>query len=962
VAGVLEHSAADAAGGGFAFVGRQRELDLLLAAIRRPPAVVVVEGEAGIGKSRLAHEASTLLTNEGHRVLTGSCHPLREPFPYGPVVDALRKAGPWLPGTDRIPPTAGALAPLLPDLADRLPTPPPRPDDPPARRYQVVQAVRSFLEALGPTVLVVEDLHWADEATRDLLLLLARDLPEPLSLLLTHRSEGPPTATPALGAAYRRPPGTSGTTIRLGRLTPGDIDQLAAAAFGSHTPRGLGATLYQRSEGLPLVAEEDLLTLRESGRHLDHPDIADELRRAEVPHGLSEAVAERLDTLTDHGTAIVDAAAVLAVPADETLLARIAGLEPEQAAEGLTEALSASVLRETETGTYVFRHALAQQIVHTRIPGPRRARLHRRAVDILAARTPPPLVQIAHHTRAAGDRKGWFRRAEEAADHAFAVGDTGTAATMLHQILEQPDVEAESRSRAALALARTAGLGVDYETSAALLRRILADPRLAETTRGEIRLGLGLLMINNAGDSTGFAELERAAEELSSHPERAARAMIALALREDGDGAERAPAWMDRVERITRDSPDQAVRAAVRATRLSVMVRQGDPAVWDLMDALPRDCDDLEILRQTVRALHNVGESAIALGHDAHAARLLTQSSALARRAGAPVAECYSRIDLLRLDVNAGHWTGLEERFDALTAEYPEIAPPTAERALCLARLALARGQYAQALGLANSAAEQGRQLFEVNITLRVAAARAGAVLAQGDAAAARTIAEPALKVLRVADAWARPNSLIVLAVLAALAEGDLGAAQQLTDEFEPHLPGRDSPAATAELHYCRGLLAQDTDPARAAGHFGHSRRLLEEMGRPYEAALAAEAYGCALAKTDREAATGALTEALAAYARLGATAAAARCEHEMRELGLEQPAARGGRRYGNELSPRERQVAELLARDATNQDIAQTLFLSQRTAEKHVASVLKKLGTTRKSVHEVFPAGGPGR
>ncbi|WP_344589032.1 AAA family ATPase, partial [Kitasatospora paracochleata] len=282
---------------GFPFVGRRRELDLLLAAVRHPPAVVLVEGEAGIGKSRLVHEAGLVLSGQGGRVLTGSCQPLREPFPYGPVVDALRKAGDWLPAVG-VPPTAGALAPLLPDLAGRLPPPPAPVEDPHAGRHRLVQAVRSFLAALGPAVLVVEDLHWVDEATRDLLLLLARDLPDRLSLVLTYRPEDLPARTPVLGAAYRHPPGVSGTTVRLGALQVEDIDELATAALGHRAPRALGRVLLERSEGLPLVVEEDLLTLREQVRQQDWDEAVQRLHRSDAPQGLREAVTERLAGLS----------------------------------------------------------------------------------------------------------------------------------------------------------------------------------------------------------------------------------------------------------------------------------------------------------------------------------------------------------------------------------------------------------------------------------------------------------------------------------------------------------------------------------------------------------------------------------------------------------------------------------------------------------------------------------------
>ncbi|MFC9331031.1 AAA family ATPase, partial [Kitasatospora sp. NPDC057015] len=93
-------------GRGFGLVGRRRELDLLLAALKVPPAVVLVEGEPGIGKSRLVQEATTVLAGNGKRVVAGLCHPLREPLPFGPVLDALRDTADWLPPPDRLNPQA----------------------------------------------------------------------------------------------------------------------------------------------------------------------------------------------------------------------------------------------------------------------------------------------------------------------------------------------------------------------------------------------------------------------------------------------------------------------------------------------------------------------------------------------------------------------------------------------------------------------------------------------------------------------------------------------------------------------------------------------------------------------------------------------------------------------------------------------------------------------------------------
>ncbi|WP_431045883.1 ATP-binding protein [Streptomyces sp. P1-3] len=948
--------AAAATGGTFRFVGRQREFDLLLTALSHPPAVVLVEGEAGIGKSRLVREAVRAAADR--RVLTGFCHPLREPFPFGPVVDALRKAGRWLPPSGRVPPTAGALAPLLPDLADRLPPPPPRPEDAHSQRHQLVQAVRSFLEALGPAVLVVEDLHWVDDATRELLLLIARDLPEQLSLVLTYRAEDLPVDAPLLGAAYRRPPGTGGTTIRLDPLSEQDVRDLAGAVLGPRATPALGHALYHRSEGLPLVAEEDLITLCEQGQLLSGgDDLTAGLERAGVPRSLREAVTERLAALSPAGAAIVDAACVLAVPAPEPLLTGVAGLEADAGAKGLTEALRSSLLRETGSGRYVFRHVLAQQAAYQHIPGPQRTRLHRRAVEALAAQSPPPLVQIAHHTHALGDHAAWLRQAEAAADQAIALGDQGTAAALLHQILDQPRLDADLRSRAALALARIAVNGVDHAANAAILRRILADPQLPAATRGDIRLTLGIIMISQVGDRAGFRRLEEAVEELGSRPERAARAMAALAMNEQNGASDHAWTWLDRAEDTIRDSRNDAIRATVRATRLTLLARDGDARVWALLDGLPRRADDADVLRQTVRALYNVGEIAIELGHGRRAAALLEESRELARRAGIPYLECYSRIALLRLAGLAGHWTDLERRFGALGDEFPDIRMATAEQAMVNARLAAARGQYARALEWLDAAAASGERESQVTMACRAAAEIAAIRLAEGAPEAAFATTLPAVAALRRAGAWARATGLVPVAVEAALARGDREAAGRLAEDAENGLRGRDAPGAVAELHLARGLLRGE-DAEAAAEEFGYAREMWRQIGRPYETARAAERQGRALGRSHLDTVAEHLTRAADAYERLGATSDAARCQRTLRELGLARPSPRGRRGYGDQLSPRERQVAELLARGATNQDIAQALFLSPRTIEQHVAHVLKKLGVTRRHVRDALSGG----
>ncbi|MFE2554869.1 helix-turn-helix transcriptional regulator [Streptomyces sp. NPDC059352] len=946
-------------GRGFAWVGRGRELDLMLAALEIPPAVVLVEGEPGVGKSRLVQEADKALTGRGVRVVTGLCHPLREPLPFGPVLDALHGTADWLPPPERLNPQAGALAPLMPALAHRLPTPPPPPEDARAGRFQLMGAVRSLLDAVGPLVLVIEDLHWADEATRELLLLLARDLPRALGLVLTYRREDLPAGVPLLGAPYRRPPGTSGAEIHLTPLSEDQVHDLAAAVLGPRASTALSRTLFERSAGLPLVVEEDLLTLtdrtrdtRPGPRRGTPVDDISVLVDAAVPRSLREAVTARMAGLSESAVAVVEAAAVLAVPASRNLLTEVAELDPDLAGQALTEALRAAVLREAGPGLYAFRHALAHQAVYHEIPGPHRVDLHQRAVRVLWTTQRPPLVQIAHHTRALGDIPAWLRQAEAAADQAIALGDEGTATTLLHEILAQPRLEGDLRTRCALALARTARNGIDYTITTTALRGILSDPQLPTAARGEIRLTLGLLMFNLARDAAGPHELEQAAEELATRPELAARAMVALAMAHQRSPQE-ARAWMDRAEQVIRDSPDHAARAAVRATRLSLMASAGDRGVWDLVDQLPRHDPDPEVLRQTSRALFNVGDTALGAGYDTRAAALLGESLDLARRLGTlVVVECLGAIDLLRLDWLAGRWENLEAEHAALTAQYPDMAGAAYDAHLTSGCLAAARGQWTRALDQLGRAADIGEAATEAEWKLRAAAGIVQVHLARDQAQDAWATITPALRLLRTAACWTVAGALVPLAVQAALASGHHQVARDLVSEAQQALDGVDAPAAHAETSIARGLLLQhDGDPTSAADLFDRARLTFQAIGRPHHTARALEQTARALASAEPHTAARQFTEAAAVNTALGATADAARCQQALRELGLDRPAPRGRRSYGDRLSPREAQVARLLATGATNKDIAQALSLSPRTVEQHVAGALRKLHTTRDDI-----------
>ncbi|MFD5921759.1 ATP-binding protein [Kitasatospora sp. NPDC058201] len=933
--------------GGCAFAGREREMRELLGAVGAGrPAVVLVEGEAGVGKSRLVAEASAVLRAQGLRVLAGGCHPLREPLAYGPVVDALRRVGPWLPSVERLDVSAGALAPLLPDLAGALPEPLPEP--PPgssrsgAHRFRIAAGVRTLLEAIAPAVLVVEDVHWADEATRELLLLLARDMPADAALVLTYRAEDLPGGGPVLGAAFRRSPGTGGAEIRLGPLGEPELRAMAREVLGDEPAPALVRTLLERSGGLPLVIEEDLVTLAGSPRGTD-------LAVLRVPRSLGEVLAERRARLGPQAAVLVDAAAVLAVPAGQALLAEAAGLDEERGEAALLEALGGAVLRQVGPDSYGFGHALAREAVYGSLPGPVRNRVHRRVLEVLQAQDPAPLVQIAHHTRASGDRAAWLSRAQAAADQASAVGDHGTAATLLQEILDQPGLTSEQLTRAAMALALAAHFRTDRTASLAGLRRIMLLPGLPTAARGRIRAAVATALIYDEGDPGSEEELLTALSEVEeSDPVSTARTLALLGLSRTGRfSLAEQRAMVERGLALPAAGEDHYAQSLLHLARFSQQCVAADPAAAELVAALPRESDDVRVLQGTVLFLGTGAVDALAVGNDARAAAALAEESAMAARTHMRMMDPYSHSFQVMLDWQAGRWNEAERGLESFHERYPDS--PLAEGGL----LATVRGLIAAARGrTAQAATAFGQVLAREGLHLEALGAAAGAArlhLNRGDPHAAwRALTDPHdfLAFLDRKEAWAHAWDLVPTAVEILLALDRTDEAEALTTRHTTGTEGRDAPGAVAEHHLCHGLLLQAHDPDAAMTAFDLAAARWTAIGRPYPAALATER--AARTRTDLDDVSTRLTAPITTFEHLGATSDAARCHRTLRELGKATSNPRGRAGYGDRLSPREEQIRDLLTTGATNKDIAAALFLSTRTVENHVARVLAKLRTTR--------------
>src|SRR5579875_1986174 len=210
-------------------VGREAESGQLATALAGSGALVLVEGEAGIGKSRLVREFLSSGVGHGHMALVAACPPLHQPFTLGPLVDALRQAADGVAGL-RLSPLAGTLRPLLPEWVD-LPAAPEPMQDAGASRHRLFRALAELLGRLGVSVLVVEDAHWADEVTLEFLLFVAAGPPQRLNLVVTYRPDEV-TAVPLLRRLSSRLPAGRGTRITLRPLDVPATASLVSSMLG----------------------------------------------------------------------------------------------------------------------------------------------------------------------------------------------------------------------------------------------------------------------------------------------------------------------------------------------------------------------------------------------------------------------------------------------------------------------------------------------------------------------------------------------------------------------------------------------------------------------------------------------------------------------------------------------------------------------------------------------------------
>jgi DNA-binding CsgD family transcriptional regulator/tetratricopeptide (TPR) repeat protein len=831
--------------------------------------VVLVAGEAGIGKSTLVRRFTEREAAQA-RCLLGACDPLLTPRALGPLHDIARQTG-------------GRLAELL---ASGSP------------REAVFAALLDQLARPPRQVVVVEDAHWADEATLDLLVFLGRRLERtPAMLIVTYRDDEVGADHPLRGVLGALPQGV------VRRARPRPLSEAAVAELARRAGRP-ATGLRELTGGNPLLVTE-VLAAGDTG----------------VPMTVRDLVLARLAGLPADARAVVRLVAVVPTRAELWLLE--GALAPAPSA---VEACVATGLLVVDSETVGFRHELLRQAVEGSLSTLARRDLNRRVLAALtgAADRQVDLARLVHHAREAGDTVAVLRYAPEAARQAAAVAAHREAVGHYRAVLPRAGrlptpVRAELLERYSVEsyLSGLSGEAVSARQAAVELREVAGDQeRLGETLRWLSRLHWwdGNRRAAEAAAARALAALEplEPGHQLAmAYSNQAQLDMLAQRM-------EAAMRWAGRAIELARRLDDQETLSHALTNIGSARLQGGDPrGRIDLEEAF-QVAVDAGLDDHAARAVGNLATVSAELRDDGHALQDLDRALAFvqARELSGWVQHVLGHRARVRLD--RGDWAGAEQDARAALAE-PVKGGARAVDALVPLGLLQARRGDPDAAATLQEATERAFASGELQWVAPVAAARAEHAWLHGDDhRAAEEAARSFEQAAQAAHRWFAGELAVWLRVAGA-----------------PVRP----PAVLAEPH--RLLLAGDwrgaADAWRALGH-------------PYQRALA-------LAGGDQDEA---LLEALALLDGLGARQTARRVRRQLRRRGhrrVPRGPTRATAANPAGLTSRQVEVLGLLAEGLTDAEIAGRLSLSTKTVGHHVSALLAKLEVA--SRHQAAAAAG---
>ena len=923
-----------------ALIGRDIELAALVRLVNEVAggngATVLIEGELGIGKSMLVRTALADAASKACRTFWGAGDELGQALPLLPLLEALEVRGPSVYS-----PRQNTIVRLL-----RGEVAAERGTDVSAAVAEQLLALIAEQSEVQPTILVVDDLQWTDQATVALLGRLIRSMRQ-LPLLLIGMMRPVPQREDLM--ALRRALGDD-ARIQLTGLPDSAVAELVAALAGGDPDDKL-LKLADGAAGNPLWVTELIAALaRSSGLEITESGRA-ELTSYRAPRSLSAAIADRLGFVGGAAREVLRAAALLGVDFAVRDLAIVLQRTVADLLPAVDESLAAGVLAETGKALG-FRHPMIRAALYDELPKALRAAWHRDAGRALAE-AGAPADRVARQLLAAlglpdGVTRGDFT---EPLDDWVLLWLTRTAGLLvgqapqvavdlLRQALASCPVASEQHDKLVGHLAEVLYRVGDAAAAEQVANRALADAVdpdfLADLhcTLAQCRMRLGrpaesVATLNRALETPGISRGHRArllALTARTHGslgevEKAGQVATAALTAASETGDTWAMGWALHVLTIVTAVQGQLIDALPLFDR-ALTVTRADPALTDL--------------RLLVQINHAVALGSLDRPREAIAAA--RQARHLADQVGTLVRLAQAHSALGQLLFDTGRWEEALAEVETLQEDLKEPAAACCDFGVAAA-ICFHRGEVVAARRNLDAAVPHAERLGS-RIIAPLALARSL------DCERAGALPE-ALAVLTVgfignSEELEEIEELLPDAVRLACETGDLDTADALAGHAASLAVDAEIPHRQANALHCRGLL--DSDGAqllRAAARY-------DDASRPLLRAKAFEAAArCFVEADDRVEARAAFTQAVEIYATLGAAADVARIQARFRAHGIRRgPRAkhRQVRSGWESLTPTEMKVADLVQSGLSNPEIATRLFLSKRTVATHVSHILKKL------------------
>jgi len=960
--------------------GRDRECAIgaaiLSEAAASRAALLLVSGEAGVGKSRLTQAIADTAQRMDFASLVGVCQEQDRDYPFAPFVDALRQ---WLhdAGADTVRPLLGeerhALVQILPELGGSEPAalPPLSPEQEKRRIFESLVTLLTRLCGERPLLLTLEDLHWADATTLELLRLLPRRLAHGrLLILATMRTDEPDSTLDHWLATLQR--NRLLTRLDLPPLAEPDVAQMVEALLQTRVSSAFVATINRRAEGNPFFVEEIVHAMADGGPM--YASGGQMNATGSIPASVAEAVGQRLDGLDVETRRIAEAASVIGRRFSFDLLGPVTGRTGDDVI-GALRVLIANYLVIEEPGSmlgFTFRHALTRDAIYHRLLGPERRQFHRAVARSLDA---PDDLRPA----ASADELGYhYAAAEEwplAMEHASRAGDAARAVFA--------NAEALSHYRRALDAARRlgpAGEGAIMTLShkCATLLALLGDFDGARDAFGET-----LRRARATGDTRAEQYvLSDLAGHYASDNYETARAYGAAALavaRASGDARDQALA-LNRLANILVNQSHFLEGLALHEEAHGIFEQSGD--TWGIADALDGIGMAHWLVGDMPEARHCFDRALDrfrAIGDRERIASCLTSSALYLGVLDGPC----------RYDVNADDCLADAEAAVALCREINWTAGEIYARVAC-GMAHIGREAYTSALGELDVGLEMATQIGHQQWTIIAQFTRAMVLVEVNDIAGAYAVLEAASEVAGAMGGVQWGPRIAVWMLRCAFLLGQR-ADTDLDDALRAFLPTDERPASLVQRRALFLLGEIEHRRGNAGRVLEITRRLalppqpdMSERPTPATLLLRADALtalgrGAAAREALEEARSLAtafgprgtlwrISAALAALAKRANRRERARAQTELQSL-LDQigdahlratllqtpPAQRvmaslPAQEYPDGLSAREVQALRLIAAGMSNREMADTLSVSVRTVERHIENLYRKIDARSKA------------